>query len=242
MTTPVVKDTGFTKQLTPLLYIKVPKSKLYRKDVPVFHWNTYLKLALNFKVKLNCPWTHFSTTSKKIELQKRSYQPTWSYMILIKRIVCIGVSPPPQKHYPLFLASLPPPSLNLQILQNFIIFFLSDFTLFFYLKIAPPPPPDLKNNHPLFPSNPPIIPLPPSRKGEVHTMKLYRYLMGSSTITKENCHLRVNNCLKSTIATLNQDQHPCALFYPAEQYLLKINYRNNRKRCKICSKLKIKTR
>ena len=144
---------------------------------------------------------------------------------------------------PSFLPASPPPSLNLQIFENFINFFLSVFTLFFYLKIVPPPPPPEKS-YPHFPSNPPITPPPPPphRKGEVHTMKRYRYLMGSSSITKENCHLRVNNRLKSTITTLNQDQHPCALFYPAEQYLLRINYRNTRKKCKICSKLKIKTK
>ena len=31
------------------------------------------------------------------------------------------------------------------------------------------------------------------------------------------------------------------MIYPASKYMLKVNYRNTRKRCEICSKLTIKT-
>ena len=115
-------------------------------------------------------------------------------------IVCIGVSTPPQKHLPLFLAKAPlkltncpnlPPFLGhpplyigfswtspLKVgsfseppvwilsydreqyfcLWTFLSLDISDFNLFFYVKIATPPPPPslLKKVIPLFPSNSPL--------------------------------------------------------------------------------------
>ena len=42
-------------------------------------------------------------------------------------------------------------------------------------------------------------------------------------------------------ASLNLDQIRHIFTYPAKIYLLKINNRNTRKKCEICSKLTIKT-
>ena len=88
-------------------------------------------------------------------------------MILIKRIVCIGVSPP-QKHYPLFLASLPPPLVKFANFRKFYKLFFVRFYFVFLSKNCTPPPPE--KSYPLFPSNPPITPPPPppQKRGSAH--------------------------------------------------------------------------
>ena len=43
------------------------------------------------------------------------------------------------------------------------------------------------------------------------------------------------------IVQSNSNKHDFSFIFPANVYLLKVNNRNTRKRCEICSKLTIKT-